>query len=369
MKKHIYTFLALVLVAQMAWAANVTPPEQIPSYYANVDGNSEGGLWEAIHVTAKVGFTSLSYDGLWTSYKTSDVYPADSTEKAGLIWDMYSYCTFPYGPKKSGGKQCGSYSKECDCYNREHSIPKSWFGGSTSKGTPGTDLFHVVPTDGKVNGMRGNMPYGEVKEVDYSYDGNKRGTPKAITITNTILGEEVTATCSENVFEPMPQYKGDFARGYMGTLLKWSGDYDKFTTDDGAEIFSSKHSKDGNWGLTKYGVALLMKWHREDPVSQKEIDRNNGIQQTQGNRNPFIDYPYLAEYIWGEKAGETVDLSQLMPSTDPEFVPGESNGWRGGEQAVDEVEEVHRAQKILINGQLVIIIGEQWFTVMGERVK
>ena len=84
-----------------------------------------------------------------------------------------------------------------------------------------------------------------------------------------------------------------------------------------------------HFGLTKYGIVLLMKWHREDPVSQKEIDRNNGIQATQGNRNPFIDYPYLAEYIWGEKNGQTVDMSKLMPSTDPDFVPGKSNGWRG----------------------------------------
>jgi len=371
MKKHIYTFWALVLVAQMTWAGNVTPPDQIPNYYTNVDGNSAGGLWEAVHITAKVGFSSLGYGDLWTAYKTTDVYPADSTEKAGMIWDMYSNCPFPYGPKKSGGTQCGSYNKECDCYNREHSIPKSWFGGSDSKGTPGTDIFHIVPTDGKVNGNRGNMAFGEVQDQTYQYHGSTIGSPKSITIANTILGEEeVSATCSSaRVFEPKDQYKGDFARGYLGTLLRWNVDYQAFTTDEGSEIFSGQYTADGLWGLTQYGVALLLKWHREDPVSQKEIDRNNGIQQTQGNRNPFIDYPYLAEYIWGEKAGETVDLSKLMPSTDPEFVPGESNGWRGEEQAVEEVEEIHAAQKRLINGQLVIIIGEQWFTVMGERVK
>ena len=76
-----------------------------------------------------------------------------------------------------------------------------------------------------------------------------------------------------------------------------------------------------------------MKWHRQDPVSQKEVDRNNGIQQTQGNRNPFIDYPYLAEFIWGEKAGESINLSDLITSSDSRFVLGESNGYfKGGSE-------------------------------------
>ena len=323
MKKHFLSFLALVLLSPMAWA-EITAPDDIPDYYASVDGKSAKGLYDAIQTTAKFGYSSLDYSGLWTAYGTSDLYPADSVGKAGHIWDMYSNCDFIYKTN-----QCGSYGRECDCYNREHSVPKSWFGGSTGKNTPGTDMFHVVPTDGKVNGQRGNMPFGEVDESNYSYDGCKRGTPKSLSIEKTILGDEsVTVSCSVNVFEPMPQYKGDFARGYMGTLLKWSGDYQAFTKDDGSEIFSGQYNADGLFGLTRYGVALLMKWHREDPVSQKEIDRNNGIQATQGNRNPFIDYPYLAEYIWGEHAGEEVELDYLMPSTDPDFIPGVSDGLR-----------------------------------------
>jgi hypothetical protein len=82
-----------------------------------------------------------------------------------------------------------------------------------------------------------------------------------------------------------------------------------------------------------------MKWHRQDPVSQKEIDRNNGIQQIQGNRNPFIDYPYLAEYIWGEKAGQTLDLSKLITAYDSRFVLGQSNGSLEGGSTVDPVEK------------------------------
>jgi hypothetical protein len=117
----------------------------------------------------------------------------------------------------------------------------------------------------------------------------------------------------------------------MGSLLKWAGDK-AFTTGDGSKIFTTTFSS-GSFGLTKYGVALLMKWHRQDPVSQKEVDRNNGIQQTQGNRNPFIDYPYLAEFIWGEKAGESINLNDLITSSDSRFVLGESNGYfKGGSE-------------------------------------
>ena len=78
-----------------------------------------------------------------------------------------------------------------------------------------------------------------------------------------------------------------------------------------------------------------MKWHRQDPVSQKEIDRNNGIQSVQGNRNPFIDYPYLAEYLWGEKASETVSLTNLLGSFESDFVPGTSDGSKAATDSGD----------------------------------
>ena len=227
------------------------------------------------------------------------------------------------------------YSSIHDCYNREHSIPKSWYGGTTSG--PGCDIFHLVPTDGKVNGTRSNYAFGEVASADYNKHGNKKGSAKSITIVggNTIAGNTgATISASGTVFEPRDEYKGDFARGYMGALLRWAGEK-AFNTGEGSKTFTTNYST-GSFGLTKYGVALLMKWHRQDPVSQKEIDRNNGIQQTQGNRNPFIDYPYLAEFIWGEKAGQTLELDDLITAYDSRFVLGESNGYlKGGSGPVD----------------------------------
>ena len=325
--KRFFLLTSIFFFALSLFAKSVTPAASLPTYYEDINGKSGKSLFDAVQKVTKEGYTSLGYDGLWGAFKTTD------KKSNGKVWDMYSDCSWTFG-----SDQCGSYSSECDCYNREHSIPKSWFGGSTSG--PGCDIFHLVPTDGKVNGVRSNYAFGEVSSASYTYDGAKKGSAKSITIIggNTIAGNAgTTISCSGTVFEPRDEYKGDFARGYMGSLLKWAGDK-SFTTGEGSKIFTTTFSS-GSFGLTQYGVALLMKWHRQDPVSQKEIDRNNGIQQTQGNRNPFIDYPYLAEYIWGEKAGQTLDLSKLITAYDSRFVLGQSNGSLEGGSTVDPVEK------------------------------
>ena len=337
--KRFILLTTIFLLTISAVAKSVTPAASLPTYYKDIDGKSGKSLFDAVHVVTKVGYSSLGYSGLWTAYKTTDL------RDNGKIWDMYSDCSWT-----AGSDQCGGYSNECDCYNREHSIPKSWFGGSESG--PGCDIFQVVPTDGYVNNRRSNYAFGEVSSASYTYDGAKLGSAKSITITggNTIAGNTgASVSCSGTVFEPRDEYKGDFARGYFGTMIKWAnGDYTAFTTGDGSKIFSTNYST-GAFGLTKYGVALLMKWHRQDPVSQKEIDRNNGIQQTQGNRNPFIDYPYLAEYIWGEKAGQTLDLSKLITAYDSRFVLGQSNGSLEGGSTVDP--ETKCTITWLVNGE------------------
>ena len=342
MKRIILLFLSAIFAISIS-AKGVTPAASLPAYYEDLQGKSGKSLFDAVHVVAKEGYSSLSYGELWTAYKTTDL------RDNGKVWDMYSDCSWTYS-----SDQCGNYGSECDCYNREHSIPKSWFGGTTNTNTPGTDIFHVVPTDGKVNGMRSNYAFGEVSSyVEYSYDGAKLGSAKNITIIggNTIAGNAgASVSCSGTVFEPRDEYKGDFARGYFGTMIKWAnGDYQAFTTGDGSKIFSSNYST-GAFGLTQYGVALLMKWHRQDPVSQKEIDRNNGIQQTQGNRNPFIDYPYIAEFIWGEMAGETLNLNDLITAYDSRFILGESNGYLKGGTTVDPIEKC--TVTWLVNGEV-----------------
>lgn len=299
--------LTIVLALVCVWSNSFAVDQ---SYYSSIDGKSGKNLFDAVHSVAKTGYKSLSYNGLWTAYCAIDL------NSSGKVWDMYSNAT----SYNCGGPEEGAnYTKEGDAYNREHSIPKNWFGGSDASNTPGTDLFHVVPTDGYVNNMRSAYAFGEVASASYtSKSGCKKGSPKSITISNSILNKSGSSeqSCSAStVFEPMDEYKGDFARGYFGTMIRWAnGDYQTFTTAEGAQIFNTSYDAAHYYGLKAYGVALLLKWHREDPVSQKEIDRNNGIQARQGNRNPFIDYPELVEYIWGEHSGETVTLASLTPT-------------------------------------------------------
>ncbi|MGM9830400.1 MAG: endonuclease [Paludibacteraceae bacterium] len=339
MKRFVISIWALLFVLTLSAAPKA-------GHYAQLDGNSAAGLCEAIGKAASQGYRSLRYDGLWTAFKTTDVRPD------GMIWDMYSDCSF-----RPGTNQCGvggNYSKECDCYNREHSVPKSWWGGSESN--QGCDIFILVPTDGYVNNRRSNYPFGEVGTPTYTYDGAK-------------LGKSNFSGYSGTVFEPNDEYKGDFARGIMGAMLKWRGDW---TQKEGNSTFTGKYTSAGNYGFTAYGMALLMKWHREDPVSQKELDRNDGIEKTQGNRNPFIDYPCLAEYLWGNKKDQKLDLSKIMSAYDPKYFDSDQSGCSCTTTDIEQLpaEPVYLVQ---VSGNNLSIVAQQTvnmavYDVMGRML-
>ena len=321
MVKHISILFCALFCVKISFAA-VTP-----AYYNSADGKSGAYLVTELNTISSTGYVAIDYgsgqctDCVWGAFGTTDLYPTDPShpdyvaEKAGKIWDMYSNCDFTFQTD-----QGSSSSSECTGgYNREHSLPKSWFGGGTAKG-PGTDLFHIYPTDVHVNGVRNFYPYGEIESPTITFNNGGKYGQCSFPSGYTGLA-----------YEPIDQYKGDFARGYMYMLLKWCAQGTSFTQDtgdNGAVIFNNTFTSAGNYGLTSYGVALLMKWHRQDPVSQKEIDRNNAVQQIQGNRNPFIDYPYLAEYLWGQKKDETFYLTNVIGSFDSQFIPGVSDGSR-----------------------------------------
>ena len=178
-----------------------------------------------------------------------------------------------------GTDQCGTYGVEGDCYNREHSVPKSWF----NKQSPMvSDIWHVYPTDGKINGMRSNNPFGEVGSGASS---SKNGFSK--------WGKCVTPGYSGTVFEPNDEYKGDFARTYFYFATRYKG---VATSGQGALVFTSTYPYITGWQLD-----MLLRWHKKDPVSPKELDRNEAVYESrQGNRNPFIDYPELVDLIFGD---------------------------------------------------------------------
>lgn len=236
---------------------------QIPDgYYNNATGKTGQELKVALHNIIK-GHDAVSYGGLLDAFAYTD---CDSN---GKIWDIYS--NYQYSINDNGS----SFTQEGQGWNREHTWPQSWFN---EQSTPRTDLFQVYPTDGYVNGRRSSYPYGEVRNPTYtSGNGSK-------------LGPCVISGYSGTVFEPIDEYKGDIARGYFYMSVRY-------------------YSEDSNWGtsdmtnksiILDWALTMLLRWSDEDPVSQKEIDRNNAIYGYQNNRNPFIDHPEYARMIWDE---------------------------------------------------------------------
>ena len=261
----------------------------VEEYYSTAEGKSGATLKTALNKIIK-NHTDVGYGGLYEVYETSD-------DKNGQVWDMYSTCTWTHGNKK-----CGNYSSVCDCYNREHMIPQSWFD---ERSPMKSDAFHVYPTDGKVNGIRSNHPHSETNASPIG--GQALGK----------IGSSSVSGYSGTVYEPVDEYKGDIARTYFYFVTCYE---DRLSSFDRNDVLTG----DTYPSLTSWFYNLMLAWHREDPVSQKEIDRNEAVYKHQNNRNPFIDYPELAEHIWGNKKSEAfyfesieVDLDGLqMPKYD-----------------------------------------------------
>ncbi len=256
---------------------STTVVAQAPAhYYDNAQGKTGYTLKTALKQIITNGYVSYSYNDLYTIYKTSD---KDAYyEKDGSVLDIYSenpQGQDPYEYVQIDGK-CGTYHTEGDCYNREHIVPQSVFGSASPMKS---DAHFVVPVDGYVNGRRSNYPFGVVTNPTWtSSNGSK-------------LGPNTTAGYTGTVFEPIDEFKGDIARmlfyfatRYEDQVASWSHSMFNGTSD---QVFS-------DWFL-----AILLDWNQQDPVSQREIDRNNAVYSYQKNRNPFIDHPEWVQAIWG----------------------------------------------------------------------
>jgi endonuclease I len=261
MKKLFFIF-ALTITAV---AVNAQPQ----GYYNGTEGLSGNALKSALHNIIK-NDNHVSYSGMWSAYQVTDKRPGTN-----YVWDIYSDVPNGIPPYNFTfvTDQCGSYSGEGDCYNREHLWAQSW---TNNDGTHKTDLHHVYPTDGYVNGKRGNYAFGEVSNPAWiSQNGGKLGS-------NTASGYNGT------VFEPIDEYKGDIARALMYVSVRYYQEDGGWATSD-----MTNKSVIKDWAMT-----MLIRWHREDPVSEKEINRNNAVYGKQGNRNPFVDNMDFAELIW-----------------------------------------------------------------------
>ena len=253
---------------------------QIPAgYYTTATGTGytlKTNLYNIIK-----GHTDRGYDGLYTTYLTSD--RDYYYENDGTVLDMYSenptgIDPYTYSTSVSSDK-CGSYSVEGDCYNREHIIPQSVFNENAPMVS---DAHSITPTDGKVNGLRSAFPHGIVASASKT------------TLNGSKLGSSGVSGYSGTVFEPIDEFKGDIARMYFYFATRYENTVAGYSYD----MFNGT----SNQVFTPAFLSMLLTWHAQDPVNAREIARNNAIYARQNNRNPFIDHPEYVQLIWNPTA-------------------------------------------------------------------
>ena len=332
--------MTLLMAVVAIWAQ---APNNTGTYYQKADGKKGRELKTAFFEIIK-NPSVVHYDSLWTAYNTSDKRVLNEQE---IIWDMYSgisrYPLYTYPHGTGAGNTEGVKGIQ-----REHSMPKKWFNPSDAPASGSktyqdvrpmySDLTHLIPTDAVCNNNRSDLCYGEVAEgqADWLSLGDEtQGISAGFSKKSKQGGcatpgwaEQVADPVKTRVFEPNDEYKGDLARIYFYMATCYQPNYfswvpvrneSKAKTGEAA-LLSINHC--GTWvsdmfntaendeGLDAYqpfapwALDMLMKWSKNDPVSEKEKARNEAIWQFQGNRNPFVDYPGLEEYFWGDKKDE-----------------------------------------------------------------
>jgi endonuclease I len=262
---------AMFIAVQTSLAAEPT------NYYNSALGKSDEDLMSAL-CSIIPPLNEVTYSsGLLAAFKIAD------TDDDGYIIDIYSNCR--YRPSDNGS----SASHVGEGYNREHSFPRSWFGGEVSP--MNTDVFHIYPTDIRVNSQRSNYPYGVCANGTRLTYGSYVAKGK--------LGQSTYPGYNGTVFEPDDEYKGDLARTYFYMATCYKNELPNWPGSAQLNYGANKYKAFATWTIN-----MLMEWTRMDPVSEKEIKRNEAVYGIQGNRNPFIDHPELAEYIWGDMQGK-----------------------------------------------------------------
>ena len=293
--KHFYTLLITLIT--------ITASAQIPAgYYDHATGTGytlKSQLERIINSSDDPEISNAieeehnpqSYnalDGFNSSYERDYYY---ETNGSNTILDMYSENPsgsdpYTYSP---GSDECGNYNGEGDCYNKEHVIPQSVF---SSQAPMYSDAHHLIPTDGRVNGFRGNFPFGLVDDNELA---NQSGITNP-TQNGSKLGDNLdsgySAGYSNTVFEPIDEFKGDIARIYFYFVTRYESQVSSWSS---YAMFDGSSDK----ALADPFLNILVTWHEMDPVSQKEIDRNNNIYYNhQNNRNPFVDHPEYVALVW-----------------------------------------------------------------------
>lgn len=276
---------------------------QIPSGYYNAAEGKEGYELKTALRSIIAGHSVLSYGSLNNYYSQTDrdLY----YENDGTLLDIYS--EKPDGPDAynygfGSGDQCGNYNSENDCWNKEHVFPQGFFN---EKLPMRSDLHHVLPTDGYVNNRRNNFNFGKVNNPTWtSTNGSK-------------VGPCASPGSSGTCFEPIDEFKGDIAR----IMFYFATRYENEVTSSGWKHHATENNPLNGTNDQVYEdwiIDLFLDWHTQDPVSQKEIDRNNKVYQIQHNRNPYVDHPEWVRKVWDPENASTMDVEknavQIFPN-------------------------------------------------------
>ena len=324
---------------------------QIPTGYYNTATGSGYTLKTQLYNIIK-NHNDQGYAALWTLY-TDTAFRDNYYENDGSLLDMYS--EKPAGPDNyqytTTSQQCGNYNGEGVCYNREHLVPQSYFDNYAVDPMK-NDAFHVVPSDGYVNGQRNNLPFGKVNSPNYtSSNGSKKGSN---------LNSGYSAGYSGTVFEPIDEFKGDIARSFFYFATRYENIMSNFYNTTNGSTTEAKAMFDGsnNKVFSDTFLNILITWHTNDPVSAKEIGINNRVYQHQGNRNPYIDHPEYVCQIWPTQCA-TLSTQNIVSLENISVYPNPTNENRINIESKIALDEI---QLINLNGQLIQVIQKPEFT-------
>ena len=283
-----------LLRLSLAFLVSVMPAlpmlAQIPEgYYSSLKGKKGAELKTAIHDIIKkanvLEYGSGNRNTWWGFWST------DRNEN-GYFIDRYSSEKEWVKSTSQGAAGAGM--------NIEHSFPKSWWGGAKSQAYK--DLYNLMPCEGKINSTKSNYPMGIVVSGDKGNGWTKVGK----------------GTDGKWYWEPADPWKGDFARGYMYMATAYQ-DYTWKGTQALQILQQGAYPT-----LQKWAYTLYIQWAKADKPNALEIKRNNDVAKIQGNRNPYVDFPNLMEYVWGDSTNIAFNPETTVKSSS--YVNGGGGG-------------------------------------------
>lgn len=283
-----------LLRLSLAFLVSVMPAlpmlAQIPeSYYSSLKGKKGAELKTAIHDIIKKA-NVLSYGSgnrkTWWGFWSTD------RDESGRFIDRYS--------AESEWEMSTSQGAAGAGMNIEHSFPKSWWGKTEVQAYK--DLYNLMPCKSKINSTKSNYPMGKVVSGDKGNGWTK-------------VGE---GTDGKKYWEPADPWKGDFARGYMYMATAYQ-DYNWVGTQALQILQQGAYPT-----LQKWAYTLYIQWAKADKPDALEIKRNNDVAKIQGNRNPYVDFPNLMEYVWGDSTNIAFNPETTVKSSS--YVNGEGGG-------------------------------------------